>query len=72
MHTKDAVIIRAIPNSERYEKQEFRVCGFPSIAPSHRESILMKEALHLSWIPFRSMILGKRVKLQHRDDDLFS
>lgn len=72
MHMKDAVINRAIPDSERDEKHELRVCDFPFIAPSHRESTLMKEELHFAWIPLRSVILGKRVRLQHRDMDLFS
>lgn len=64
MHMKDAVINRAIPNSERYEKQEFRVCGFPSIAPSHRESILMKEALCLACLdPIKINDSGEKSKV---------
>jgi len=48
MHMKDTVINKAIPDRERDEKQELRVCGFPSIAPANRESAVMKEELHFA------------------------
>lgn len=48
MQMKDAVINRAVPDSERDEKQKLRVCGFPSIAPSYKKSSLMKEEFHFA------------------------
>lgn len=50
MHMKDAVINRAIPDSERDKKQELKVYGFPSIALSHRESTVMKEEPEFAFI----------------------
>lgn len=59
MHMKDAVINRAIPDSERDKKQELKVYGFPSIALSHRESTVMKEEPEFAFITWRSVIWGK-------------
>lgn len=72
MNMKDTVINRAIPDSERDEKQELWVCDFLFIPSSQRKSVLMKEELQFSWITLRLVILGKQIRLQYRDMYLFS